>query len=374
MTPPDPPSDRSASTASTGRPSLPSCRLDRRTLLAHLATLAVAAGWPGLVGNAVHAQAKAAGTAAPTRDRFGELLPTRKFGRHDEHVTALCLGGSHYEHFRRGDPQAAADLAIEQGIRFIDTAESYGGGRSERMIGQYFVPKYRDVLFLMTKSKARTPGGLAEDLDGSRRRLNVEVLDLWQIHSLRGTRDVDRFVNGGGLDYMLEQRQRGTVRYLGMTGHVSPRPFHRLLDALETRGADFDAAQMPINLVDPHYESFGVGVLPRLVEKQYAVLAMKTLAFGGFFGQDNAWANRDTADPTRIIPDRVSITEALQFVLAPPIASLVSGMTRPEEIRENCRIVRDFAGMDPATRTRLVERCADVAGEAMEFYKNPTVE
>ncbi|MEM7576617.1 MAG: aldo/keto reductase [Planctomycetota bacterium] len=349
--------------------------LDRRALLAHLSTLALAAGLPAplatrALGQAVSSTSPA---ATPTRDAFGEWLPTRAFGRHDERVTALCLGGSHFERFGRRDPQAAADLAIEQGIRFIDTAESYGRGRSERMIGQFLVPKYREALFLMTKTKGRTADEVRAHLDGSRQRLGVDVIDLWQLHSLQDESDVDRFVDQGGLDFFLEQREQGTVRYLGLTGHVSPDPFNHLLDRLDERGVQFDAAQMPINLVDPGYHSFMTRVMPRLIDQGYAILAMKTLAFGGFFGENNAWANRVTANPTKIIPDRVSLAEALQFVLAHPVASLVSGMDRMEQIRENAGVIRDFAGMSPDHRTALAARVADAAGESMEFYKRAGV-
>ncbi|MEM1099563.1 MAG: aldo/keto reductase, partial [Planctomycetota bacterium] len=242
--------------------------LDRRTLLARLSALALAAGLPAPLARQARAE-DAVSEATTARDAFGTLLPTRPFGRHDERVTALCLGGSHFERFQMGNPQQAADLAIEQGIRFIDTAESYGGGNSERLIGQTLVPKYREALFLMTKTKGRSADQVRRHFDGSRSRLGVDVIDLWQIHSLQDDADVDRFVDEGGLDFMLEQREKGTVRYLGMTGHVSPDPFNHLLDRLDERGVVFDAAQMPINLVDPGYHSFMTGVMPRLIDNGY---------------------------------------------------------------------------------------------------------
>ncbi|MEM8782427.1 MAG: aldo/keto reductase [Planctomycetota bacterium] len=345
--------------------------LNRRTLLARLSALALAAGLPAPLASRASAQpaAEAPGLAPPTRDAFGELLPMRKFGRHDEWVTSLGLGGAHFDQFRDRDLQAAADTLIENGVRFIDTAESYGRGNSETIIGRTLVPKYRDALFIMTKTKGRTADQVRAHLDGSRKRMGVDVIDLWQIHSLQDAADVDRFVDRGGLDFFLEQREKGTVRYLGLTGHVSPTPFNHLLDHLDRRGVAFDAALMPINLVDPQYESFIDGVLPRLVQNGYAVLAMKTLAFGGFFGNNFAWANRDEADPTRIIPDRVSLEEALHFALAHPIASLVSGMNRTRQIVQNAGIARRFSGMTPEVRRALVDRVADAAGESMEFYK-----
>ncbi len=356
------------------QPGSPLFSLDRRTLLTRLSALALAAGRPAPL--AVRALGQAGETAAAppapspaARDAFGELLPTRRLGRHDERLTLLGLGGAHFERFGRRDPQAAADAAVQAGIRFIDTAESYGRGGSERLIGQTLVPKYREALFIMTKTKGRTADQVRAHLDGSRQRMGVDVIDLWQIHSLQNAADVDVFVDQGGLEFFLEQRDKGTVRHLGMTGHVSPKPFNHLLDRLDERGVAFDAAQMPINLVDPGYESFITGVVPRLVEAGYAVLAMKTLAFGGFFGENNAWANRQWGNPAALIPDRVSLDEALQFVLAHPIASLISGMDRLEHIQQNAKIIRDFAGMSPETRQTLVDRVADAAGEQMEFYK-----
>lgn len=353
-----------------------SSAMRRRTVLARLSTLALAMGLPAPLARVASADTPELAATPPAADRFGDLLPTRSFGRHDERVTTLCIGGSHFERTRSrwsNQAQAFADASIEQGVRFIDTAESYGRGRSETLIGETYVPQYRDELFIMTKTKGRTGDEVRAHLDGSRQRMNLDVIDLWQIHSLQDAADVDRFVDQGGLDAFLEARQRGTVRYLGMTGHVSPDPMNHLMDRLDERGVVFDAAQVPINLVDPGYESFLDKLVPRLVEQGYAVLAMKTLAYGQFFGQNNAWANRRQSDPATLVPDRVSLDEALQFVLAHPIASLVSGMDRIDHLEQNCKITREFAGMSAETRAELVERVAFAAGESMEFYKRPGV-
>lgn len=347
--------------------------LDRRTLLRRLTTLAAASGIPGLLPAFAAGETATATGTAPKRDRLGELLPTRKLGRHDEHVTTLCLGGSHYGMMDERTAQAVTNALIEQGLRFIDTAEMYQGGRSEQRIGRLLTPSFRDELFIMTKTKGRTARQVARDLDGSRKRLGVDVIDLWQLHAIQNPSDVDVFFDRGGLDVFLKAREDGKARYLGFTGHNTPAAHERMLDRLDEAGVKFDVAQMPINLVDPGYLSFIDGVLPRLVDDGYAVLAMKTLAFGQFYGRNTGWANRAQGPLPRLIPERITLEDALHYVWAHPVASIVSGMETEAHVVENAKLARSFAGLDEERMTQLVDAVADAAGDSMEFYKAPGV-
>ena len=309
--------------------------------------------------------------STPARDRLGALLPQRRLGRTGEHVTMLGLGGSHLMHEGQTptESQQLVETALEQGIRFFDTAEQYGSGRSESLLGQFLTPKYRDVAYLMTKTQARDAQHAARDMDACRKRLQVDTIDLMQIHHIESPAAVDRLVDHGVVDVLLQAREDGKIRHLGFTGHDSPQAHLHMLQRLEQLGVDFDTAQMPINVADPSYNSFVLQVLPKLIEKDYGVLAMKTLVFGQIIGKNKGWRRKDQLQAPRVIPDRMSLAQALGFVWSLPVSTLISGMPVPKQIEENAQLAREHADVDEDERDRLVELAAEFAGPNLEFYK-----
>ena len=342
--------------------------LPRRDLLKRLS--AAAAALP-LAGSAAAEAAPSEGSspAAPPRDRLGELLPTRALGRSGEQVTILGIGGAHVGGIKKEkDAERLIDEALAGGIRFVDTAVSYQSGGSEKRLGKLLVPKHRDLVYLMSKVNAKDAKGTREQLDGSRKRLGVDVIDLYQMHSIESPEDVDDRLNNGVLDALLEAKAAGTIRHIGFTGHRDPAAFHRMLDRLEGRGVELDAAQMPMNLLDPSYLSYIETVLPRLVEKGYGVLAMKTLAGGNLTGVDKSWGG-NSPPPVAVIPKRVSLEEAFGYVWSLPTACLISGMEDTRELEQNLAAARSYAGMKPERADELVAKVADQAGREIEYYK-----
>ena len=192
-------------------------------------------------------------------------------------VTMLGVGGWHIGHMDTGrEVQATIETALEGGVRFFDSAESYQRGESERRLGQFLTPKYRDVVYLMTKTTAKDAKTAQNHLNGSLKRLKTDYLDLWQMHTVKDPKDVDLRMEQGVLEVMTKAKGSGKVRHIGFTGHKRPSAHQRILENTEA----FEACQMPINLMDPAYNSFIDGILPTLVERKIGVLAMKTLANG----------------------------------------------------------------------------------------------
>ena len=95
------------------------------------------------------------GFAETGKDKWGKILPLRTLGKTGQNVTMLGLGGFHVGWTTEKDAQEVIETAIEGGIRFFDTAESYDKGGSEIRYGKYLVPKYRDEVFIMSKSLAK---------------------------------------------------------------------------------------------------------------------------------------------------------------------------------------------------------------------------
>ena len=326
--------------------------IDRRSFLQSLAALST-----GLLssGPASGAQAK------PDRDRLGLLLPRRPLGATGARVTMLGVGGSHVGEMPERDAQAAIEIALEGGVRFFDTAHNYQAGESERRYGRFLVPKVRDAIFLMTKTMARSGAEARRELEESLRRLRTDHVDLWQIHSIDTPEDVDQRLATGVLGAMIEAKRSGKARHVGFTGHRDPAAHRRMIERTKV----LETCQMPVNVLDPGYRSFVTGVMPALVERRMGVIAMKTLANGGLFG---APANRRAAMP-KVIPDRVSLAEALHFVWSLPVSVLVTGANTPAQMKETIAIARSFVRMNEVARVALIKRVADLAGREVEYYK-----
>ena len=147
----------------------------------------------------------------------------RRIVRNGEKTTAFCLGGWHMG-FSENPKNAERILerAMELGVRFYDNATVYHKGRSEKYVGQFLTPKYREQVFIMTKSASRNGPDAAKDLDQSLANLQTDYVDLWQIHTISTPEDVDNRLKEGVLDAFLEAKEKGKTRYIGFTGHTNP--------------------------------------------------------------------------------------------------------------------------------------------------------
>ena len=311
--------------------------------------------WVLATGSAKLVQQQASGDS-------GEL-PKRTFGRTNEKVTILGLGGWHIGEMSERDAQFAIETAMEGGIRFYDSAESYQNGGSERYLGKFLVPKYRDKVYLMSKTTAKTARTARQHLEQTLKRLQTDQLDLWQMHAVTSPKDVNQRINAGVLDIMEQALAEGKTRHIGFSGHTDPAAHLHLLGLADM----FHAVQCPINVADVGYKSFVKTVMPELVEQNIGLIAMKTLANGGFFGGSS---HGQHGNRPRVIPNRISIEEALYFAWSLPVSVIVSGTDDLEQLNEKIALARAFSGLSEEERVNLIERVADMAGRGVEFYKS----
>lgn len=300
-----------------------------------------------------------------TGDKFGELLPLRYLGKTSEKVTMLGLGGAHIARCDEKTAEAQIECAIEGGIRFFDTAYSYGNGKSEERYGKYLVPKYREVSFIMTKTTATSGKEALAELERSLKRMRLDHVDLWQIHSIRSPEDVDSRIEREVLEVFRKTKESGKARYIGFTGHADFNAHQQMLK----RTNILETCQMPINCFDPNYKSFINNVLPSLVKKEIGILAMKTLSNGGFFGGTSHF---EGGKNPKIIPNVVTVREAIHFVWSLPVSTLITGANDVEMLQEKIDLAKSFKKMDEKSRMDLVERVgnADLEGAKVEFYKS----
>lgn len=281
-------------------------------------------------------------------------MPCRVLGRTGEKVSLLCLGGAHI-----GLPQVSEEdgiriirTAIDEGVNFLDNAWEYNGGLSEERMGRALKDGYRDKVFLMTKHKGRDKASAQRQLEDSLRRLDVDVIDLWQFHEIVQPDLPGRIYGEGALDVALEAKAQGKIRYIGFTGHHFPA---YLVEMIE-RGFEWDTIQMPLNVFDHHFRSFEHEVLPRALDKGIGVIAMKALG-----GSPGEIPNRSKA---------ASVEECLRYTMSLPVATVCSGIDSIDVLRQNLAIAKSFQPITAQERAALLARTrADAAEGAYEPYK-----
>lgn len=303
-------------------------------------------------------------------DKWGYVLPKRKLGKTGVNVTMLGVGGYHVGWTTEKDAQAVIEAALEGGIRFFDTAESYGPHTSETRYGKYLTPKYREEIFLMTKSTAKDAKTMQEHLDASLKRLNTDYLDLWQVHSVMDPNDVDNRIDNGVFDVVMKAKEDGKVKHVGFTGHNNPKAHLRVLEST-TDNSFFETIQMPINVVDANLDHFINTVLPVALERNLGILAMKTMADGRFFGKKMRLDDLQWETPDPIVPNRLSIKEALYFVWSLPVSVLITGAENERFIKEKIELAKGFTSFSESERSQLISKVADLAEIGkVEYYKN----
>lgn len=244
--------------------------------------------------------------------------------------------------------------AIDEGATFLDNCWDYHDGESERRMGKALADGWRDRAFLMTKIDGRDRATAARQIDESLRRLGTDRVDLMQIHEVIRASDPGRcFAPGGAIEALVAARDAGKVRYIGFTGHKSPLWHLEMLRTADRHGFAFDAVQLPLNVLDAHFDSFERSVLPVLRSKGIGALGMKPLAEGHIAKQGIATAE-----------------ECLRYAMSLPVSVVITGCESVERLQQALRIARGFRPLDPAEVDAILARSAPAARRgANELYK-----
>ena len=259
---------------------------------------------------------------------------------------------------------------MAKGIRFFDSAYSYGDGASERRYGKFLVPRYRDEVFIMTKSTATDYKSARAELEESLRRLKVDQVDLWQIHALQSPEDTDSRIKNGVLKLAEEALKEKKTRYIGFTGHANPYAHVRMIEQAGDSGL-FATCQFPVNVVDAVSEhSFVENVIPKAMDAGIAVLAMKTLADGRFFSKKVVNDRTVWESDRPVVPGRLSLKEALSFSWSMPISTLITGAENAVLLQEKIDAAEKFIEMKENERLKLTDGLTTFASEGkVEYYK-----
>lgn len=282
-------------------------------------------------------------------------IPYRVLGRTGEKVSLVSVGGYHLSNADSEETSIRiVRTALDNGINFLDNSWDYHEGESERRAGKALRDGYREKAFVMSKIDGQTKESCLRQIDESLRRLQTDHVDLMQFHEVIRPGDPERiFGPGGSVEGMLEAKKAGKVRHIGFTGHKDPNLHVHMLDMAKQNGFEFDTVQMPLNVFDAHYNSFGKIALPRAIQDGVAVLGMKPLSAGVF---------------TKF--EGVTAPECLRFAMSLPVSVVITGCESMRDLEQALKVAREFQPMTELEAIDLLRRTKPVSIDGhLEEYK-----
>ncbi len=243
----------------------------------------------------------------------------RVLGKTGLRVSRMGFGGIPIQRIDAEGTRALMRKLMEAGVNYIDTARGYTV--SEEYLG-YGLAGIRDRFIVATKSMSRTKEAMAADIEKSLGNLRTDYIDLYQVHN-PGMEQLDQVLAAGGaLEALMEAREQGKIRHIGLTAH-SVQVFERALelDWVET-------IMFPYNIV----ENQGEELMRRCAEKNIGFIDMKPLAGGAI---ENG-------------------TLALRYVcLNPDVSVVIPGMAEERELEENIAACSNMAPISDKERKEM---------------------
>jgi aryl-alcohol dehydrogenase-like predicted oxidoreductase len=304
----------------------------------------------------------------PSNPATPEAMPTRNLGATGYQVGIFSLGGQSAieqpDNFDVAVP--LIERALDLGVNYVDTSARYGGTEN-RWSEQYFgrvMKDRRSQVFLATKTHDRTRDGSLKLLERSLELLKTDHIDLWQMHALSRMEQVEQaFAPGGAIEALVEARDQGIVRYLGISGHADPEV---LIAAIER--FPFDCILLALNAADPHHLSFKAKLLPLAVEREMGIIGMKIPARGLLL---SSWKTPE--DPSsryaESVPGTLDMREAMRYVLSLPVSTVIVGCNSIAQLEENIEIARSFTPLNDTQLAQLEERAEPVHRQSLFFRR-----
>ena len=239
------------------------------------------------------------------------MIETLPFGSTGHVSSRTLFGAAAFSRATQESADATLPLLPEHGVNHIDVAASYGD--AELRLAPW-LQQHRDEVFLATKTGERTYQAARDQIRASLQRMQVEQIDLIQLHNLTDETDWQTATApGGALEAAIEARDQGLVRFIGVTGHgvVAPAMHARSLERFP-----FDSVLLPFNFPMMQNEDYARDFW-RLYEMcQQRGVAMQTIK-GITLGP---WGEKDHTTTTWYEPlqDQADIDLAVHWVLGQP--------------------------------------------------------
>jgi aryl-alcohol dehydrogenase-like predicted oxidoreductase len=201
------------------------------------------------------------------------FMEKRRLGRTGHSSSVITFGSAALWNISQAEADAAIELALEHGVNHFDVAPMYG--KAERLLGPW-MEKHHKEIFLACKTNYRSKSKAWESIKRSLELLRVDHFDLFQFHRVNDLETLNVILgHGGALEAVLEAKEKGLVRHIGITGH---RPF------VQVEGLnrfDFETILFPINRVlaanANDYTDFSL-LLELAREKDVGTIGIKAIA------------------------------------------------------------------------------------------------
>ena len=227
-------------------------------------------------------------------------------GRTNLEINPIGFGGIPIQRISSDEAAALIEYAIDKGINFIDTARAYTD--SEAKIGQV-LPKHRDQVIIATKAMSRDKAGMLKEIDESLRNLQVECIDLYQMHNIRTLELLEQVLKEDGAYAALKEAQAmGKIKYIGITSHKPAV----VVEAIKR--AEFDTVQVPFNIIE---NEAAKELIPLCQEKNIGVIVMKPVAGGAL----------------------KNVPASLKWILQHPVSAVIPGMDALYQLDDNLKAV-----------------------------------
>ncbi len=239
-------------------------------------------------------------------------MQKRRLGRTEHHSTVVTFGAYAIGYVDQDEADRAMQLVLDYGVNHVDIAPSYG--HSMERIAPW-MPEIRDRIFLGAKTNRRPRDEAWRDVESIIKRMNIEKFDLFQLHSVGDVEELDRATApGGALETLVEMREQGLTKWIGITGH-GPQVPSTIIEALNR--FDFDTVMFPLNpsmARNREYRRDSEALLAEAVRRDIGVQTIKMIARGGW--GDGKKELRTWYDPHR---EQDEIDRSLWWVLSQPM-------------------------------------------------------
>ncbi len=271
-----------------------------------------------------------ASVAAPTNP-----MPERILGKTGLSLPVLGLGGAGQTPLshpgKAAESYALIEAAINLGIRYFDTAASYGP--SEEYLGQALQP-YRQQVIIASKTAKLDRDNAWRELEQSLKKLKTDYLDIWQLHHISFTEELEQiFSNNGAAKAIEEAKEQKIIRFSGITGHHEPDVIAEAL-----KRYPFDMTLISLNAADSHHpRPFAPTVLPVAQQENVGVVTMKIPAYGKLLQKGVL----------------TGMEQAMGYVLSlSGVHSCIIAAENVAQLESNVRVAQQF---QPLTQKQLAE-------------------
>ncbi len=257
-------------------------------------------------------------------------MEQRPFGKTGENFPILSFGAQRIVDSHGCSEETAIRMlnyALDQGIRYFDTAWIYSAGQSEQRVG--LVAKHRrKEMWIATKVWARGQKEARLQLEESLRRLQTDYVDELRLHNVWSIGELDKVTApDGALQAAIKARKEGLVKHISISGHTNPQVQVEALARFP-----FDSVLCALSVLDHFILSFAEELVPVARARGVAVVGMKVMGLGQLSH----------------IYDR-----ALRYTLGLPISTAIVGMESMEQLEQNLAIADNFKPLSDDERLQL---------------------